>query len=128
MVCRQAEPEHGRLPQHSSANRKVEKVERNAVLKNVSIGFRPKTEQNLQNPENRCNRYLAGMVDLAGCSPVMSSDAPPDSRDNEFSRPLSALLSDDSVRVFAIENCGVGAALCLIAAAVLSWTGFFSGL
>jgi hypothetical protein len=58
----------------------------------------------------------------------MSSDAPPDGRKIEFARPFSALLSDDSVRVFAPETCGVGAALCLVAAAVLFWMGLFSAL
>ena len=58
----------------------------------------------------------------------MSSDAPHDGRRIEFPRPLSALLSDDSVKVFAPETCAFGAGLCLIAAAVLFWMGLFSTL
>jgi hypothetical protein len=58
----------------------------------------------------------------------MSSDAPPDGRKFEFARPFSALLSDDSVRVFAPETCAVGAVLCLVTAAVLFWMGLFSAL
>jgi hypothetical protein len=92
------------------------------------IGVRPKNEQNSLNPENRCNPYLARANDFAGYLPVMSSDAPPDVSKIQFSRPLSALLSDDSVRVFAPETCGVGAALCLVATAVLFWMGLFSAL
>lgn len=103
-------------------------MELNETLRLVSIGFRRKTEQNLQNPENRCNRHLAGVIDFAGCLLVMSSDAPPDGRKSEFTRPFSALFSDESVIVFAPETCAVGAALCLTAAAVLFWMGLFSAL
>jgi hypothetical protein len=56
----------------------------------------------------------------------MSNDIPPDRRELRFAQPFSAILSDDSVRVFVPETCVVGAALCLIAWAVVSWMGLIS--
>jgi hypothetical protein len=56
----------------------------------------------------------------------MSSDIPPDRRELRFSQPFSAFLSDDSVRIFVPETCAVGAALCLIAWAVVTWMGLIS--
>ena len=56
----------------------------------------------------------------------MSSDIPPDRRELRFAQRLSAFLSDDSVRVFVPETSVVGAALCLIAWAVVSWMGLIS--
>ncbi|MFO0999073.1 MAG: hypothetical protein U0936_01945 [Planctomycetaceae bacterium] len=58
----------------------------------------------------------------------MSSDAPHDGCEVKLSRSLSALLSDDSVRIFVPETSAMGAALCLIAGTVLYWMGLFSVL
>lgn len=56
----------------------------------------------------------------------MSSDVPPKRRELRFAKPLSALLSDDSVQIFAPEVYAFGAVLCLSACAVMLWTGLIS--
>jgi hypothetical protein len=58
----------------------------------------------------------------------MSSEASPDGQEIKFPRPLSAFLTDESVRVFALEAWAVGAVLCLSAGAILFWMGLFSAL
>ena len=70
----------------------------------------------------------ARMNNSAGCLPDMSSEASPNDQEIKFPTRFSALLTDESARVFAPETYAVGAVICVSAGAILFWMGIFSAL